>query len=228
MFAKLVPGEDENVTDNLRIHGGSWVRADFGQPRKIPSTSAGGFRIVKPTISRVKRAHKQWAAMPRYVEAQRVLDDTFRKLKGNKTLDAVLPKVVLLNELYSTRIYDTFSAAHHILGVPDLDARLRRNDLSLVADIAPMYIGGKVRNNYSFASKYCAHHNGSFPIYDRFVDDQLWMSQMEFEFSDFRRYELKDYPRFYQVLTDYRSFFNLEQFTLRELDIYLWLLGKKK
>ena len=55
-----------------------------------------------------------------------------------------------------------------------IDKRLKNGDPSLVNDIAHVTISGKEKVFYSFASKYCSHHNNiEFPIYDYFVDRML-------------------------------------------------------
>ena len=52
----------------------------------------------------------------------------------------------------------------------NIDERLSKHDDTLVNDIANIEINGKNKYFYSFASKYCSHHNSRyFPIYDRYV-----------------------------------------------------------
>ena len=81
---------------------------------------------------------------------------------------------------------------------------------------------------YSFASKYCSHHNPeAFPIYDSYVDEVLRYFRDVDGFTTFRTSELKDYSRFKEILLKFRSFYGLEQFTLKEIDKYIWQLGKK-
>ena len=88
-------------------------------------------------------------------------------------------------------------------------------------------IGGKEHHFYSFASKYCSHHNEKdFPIYDSFVDEVLRYFRARDGFAQFRNDELKVYPRFKELLIAFRSFYGLEQFSLKEVDKYIWQLGK--
>jgi len=46
-------------------------------------------------------------------------------------------------------------------------------------------------------------------------------------FAKFRKADLKTYGTFVQVITEFRSYYALEAFTLRQLDIFLWLAGKQ-
>ena len=76
---------------------------------------------------------------------------------NNKVIEHVLLKISVLNDIYSTRTYDTYSVAKHIVG-KNIDVRLYAADYSLVNNIAALPIRGKTTNFYSFASKYCSRH----------------------------------------------------------------------
>ena len=66
-----------------------------------------------------------------------------------------------------------YPVAKHILSL-GIDARLKAGDVTLVNDIKQITINGTQRNFYSFASKYCSHHNPlDYPIYDSYVDAVL-------------------------------------------------------
>ena len=45
-------------------------------------------------------------------------------------------------------------------------------------------------------------------------------------FGKFQRKELKQYRRFVEIIRAFRKHYVLEQFSLRQIDIYLWLAGK--
>ena len=47
------------------------------------------------------------------------------------------------------------------------------------------------------------------------------------EFASFKKDELKKYGRFLEVIRDFMEHYKLNNFSLREIDIYLWLSGKK-
>ena len=46
-------------------------------------------------------------------------------------------------------------------------------------------------------------------------------------FSDYKDSDLKEYTCFFEVLTDFKKYYSLEEYSLKELDRYLWLLGKE-
>ena len=46
-------------------------------------------------------------------------------------------------------------------------------------------------------------------------------------FAKFTHADLRDYIKFNEVLDEFAKFYNLEEFSRKELDMYLWQLGKK-
>lgn len=88
---------------------------------------------------------------------------------------------------------------------------------------------GNIMNFYSFATKYCSHHKPlDFPIYDSFVDTLLKYFRDADNFYEFKNDDLKDYIIFKKILIEFQRYYRLEQFNLKEIDKYLWLLGKEK
>ena len=145
---------------------------------------------------------------------------------SNTVLEHILLKVTALNAFYSTNILSTFPVAKHIQKL-EIDGRLLAGDKGLVNDLARVTIAGSPKNFYSFASKYCNHHvPESFPIYDSFVEKMLIHYSSVDRFAFFTREDLKNYKDFVVVITNFRRFYNLNSFTLRQIDIYLWLAGK--
>lgn len=63
-------------------------------------------------------------------------------------------------------IFNTYAVAKHILTIPNLDNRLKQGDISLVDEIKEVTMSdGKKRDFYSFATKYCSHHNPNFFLF---------------------------------------------------------------
>ncbi len=145
----------------------------------------------------------------------------------NNDLLEIKVKVSTLNDFYSTNIYRTHLVSKRILDL-NIDERLRQKDETLVNDIARVNINGKTFNFYSFATKYCSHHKpDDYPIYDRYVDEMLWHFQKTKNFSNFKRPELRDYPKFKKIIYDFIRFFDLEEFSIKDIDRYLWAGGTK-
>ena len=104
----------------------------------------------------------------RYSFADMLLREEFQK--KDTSISHVYKKVVLLNALYSTNVMATFDMTLHISRIKDFERRVQEGDISLVDDIRYITIEGKDKNFYSFATKYCHHHNvHAYPIFDSFV-----------------------------------------------------------
>lgn len=183
---------------------------------------------LTPSPSLMSEYLGKWEQLENYRLQEASLGLLFHSLcPENKKIEHVLLKVSALNDFYSTNIFDTYSVARHILK-KDIDARLEANDYSLVNDIAKISIKGKTKNFYSFASKYCSHHKPtSYPIFDSFVEKMMLHYKTEDSFNIFDKVDLKDYRRFIEIIKGFQSFYKLEKFSLREIDIFLWLAGKE-
>lgn len=188
-----------------------------------------------PTVDEVKRYINIWNGLENYVNQEKALEMLFcEKCRYNTDIRDVLIKCSALNDFYSTNIFDIHSVAKHIWKL-NIDKRLVDGDLSLVKDIAKVKVGNppKERTFYSFATKYCSHHQPEmYAIYDNYVGKLL----MDFkkrgekqskEFSIFKLSDLKKYDCFMKVICDFQKYYGLEQFTVKQIDQYLWQLGKK-
>ncbi len=120
-----------------------------------------------------------------------------------------------------------YPVAKHIRSL-DIDDRLQVGDVTLVNDVMQVMIDGKQKNFYSFATKYCSHHNQlSYPIYDSYVEKVLVYFRDKDGFSVFATPELKDYTKFKAILIEFGKFYGLEQYNLKQIDKYIWQLGKE-
>lgn len=138
----------------------------------------------------------------------------------------MLLKVATLNSLYNTNIYAVYTVAEHIRQL-NIDLKLENHSLDLVNEIATVTIRDKTRRNYSFASKYCSWHLPEiYPIYDSIVEQMIWIYQKSNQFTHFYRYELRDYARYWEIMTLFRGFFGLDQFTFKQIDKFLWSYGR--
>ena len=180
-----------------------------------------------PTVETVQECLQKWETLEKYAFQEASLSLLFQKFcPHNSDIVRVLLKVSALNDFYSTNIFDTHAVAKHIAAM-DADGRIAAGDPSLVNQIASVTVGGKKRNFYSFASKYCNHHNPeAFPIYDSYVEKMLLHFQARDKFFAFNKALLKQYDRFVQVILAFRKHYALGPFTLRQVDIFLWLAGK--
>ena len=184
--------------------------------------------IERPCREQVLYYLHAWDVQENYVLQEHALDKLFfETYSGNTDINDILIKAASLNDFYSTNIFSIFAVAKHIQAL-NIDKRLEEGDASLVDDIADMTIGGKKRRFYSFASKYCSHHKPTlFPIYDSFVDRVLRYFRKQDGFCSFSDEDLKNYPKFIKVLNAFQEFYHLEDFNKKDLDRYLWQLGKR-
>ena len=193
--------------------------------RKAKTVYAG---IPTPSAQAVMHYQISWEELDSYREQERALNRLFFDLAPeNKDIADILLKVTTLNQFYSTNIFSIYPVAEHIKAL-DIDMRLKAGDESLVDDIRTVEFNGKKKSLYSFASKYCSHHNpDAYPIYDSYVDEVLRYFRNTDCFTSFRTEELKDYKRFKEILMAFQTYYGLEQFSLKEIDKYLWQFGKE-
>lgn len=219
-------GENAKATQSLKTNGLQTpeMQAQKLRSRRTPRKTAD-LNIATPCQSELEKWLGLWSEQSKSQES--ALNKLFhRTYPRNDDMDEILVKVAALNDFYSTNIYNIFAVAQHIKGIARLDERLQKGDESLVSDIANVSINGKARFFYSFASKFCSHHNDKdFAIYDSFVDKMLTHFQKRDKFGTFTRDDLKDYGKFKKALNDFRAFYGL-QCDLKQLDGYLWRAGK--
>lgn len=164
----------------------------------------------------------------KYDIQEKALNEIFNKTHpNNKKLKDIIVKVTLLNDFYSTSIFDTFSIAKGISKIRDLDKRLKKGDLSLINDICECVD----RKNYSFATKYCSFHNPEkFAIYDRYVLNVLCYFQQKDKFSNEKitKKKLENYKN-YEILiksiNEFKKYYKLKG-NLKTLDKFIWDFGK--
>ncbi len=174
----------------------------------------------------MRRYLKDYESDERYSRADQAITKLFDLLPNNKRLEDVLLKLSVINGLYSTNIYAAFKMAKHIQGL-DIDGELAIHSTDLVNQIAE--IPGVNRRFFSFATKYCSWHDQDhYPISDSFVEKLILEYQSQHHFAEFVKADLRDYPRFKEVIEKFRGHFGLTDFRRRELDKLLWLYGKEK
>ncbi len=184
--------------------------------------------IPIPCKAEIRKYLNKWKTLENYVLQENSLDKLFFKTyPKNDDINDILIKASSLNDFYSTNIFSIFSMSKHILNL-NIDSRLKKGDESLVNDIASVEINGKKKNFYSFATKYCSHHDPiNFPIYDSYVEKVLVYFNEKYRFSDFKKSDLKDYSTFKRVLIDFKKIYNIDEYDLKDIDKYLWQLGKE-
>ena len=190
--------------------------------------------VPLPSSEQVEYYLRAWDELENYHLQEDALDKLFFKLcLENTDMSDILLKVAALNDFYSTNIFSVYPVANHILSL-NIDDRLKTGDVTLVSDIQKVTINGVEKNFYSFATKYCSHHNHrSFPIYDSFVDKMLTYFKNRDDFAKnqddiakFTKNDLKQFSKFKKIIKAFSRCYDLDDFSLLQIDNYLWLLGK--
>jgi hypothetical protein len=184
--------------------------------------------VPRPNTEEVRHWLEVWDSLEDYTIQEEAINELFMgKYNSNNDIKNIIVKCSILNDFYSTNIYKVYPVASHILSL-NIDDKLNRGDLSVVQEIATNKISDKDKNFYSFASKYCSHHNpDAYPIYDYYVDRMLRHFRDADGFYKFDNDDLKDYVKFKNILLKFREYYCLQEFTIKELDKYLWQVGKK-
>ena len=182
----------------------------------------------KPTTKEVNKYLRLWDTLENYVLQEDALDKLFfNTYPFNEDISEILVKAAALNDFYSTNIFSIFPVAKHIHNLK-IDTRLKVKDPSLVNDIAQVDMNGKIKNFYSFATKYCSHHDPiNYPIYDIYVEKVFMALNQRDNFSKFYKKDLKDYKRFKEIIIEFRKYYGLDEFNLKQIDRYIWQLGKE-
>ncbi|AWK62396.1 MULTISPECIES: hypothetical protein [Helicobacter] len=208
-----------------------------------------------------------------YREQEKVIENifsengVFAKLGRENLQQIVLLKVSVLDSFYSTNLakFGIYEVAKHITELEQKDQihqKIRNanpQNYNELKDIVKQIAECKRKDDkkkvfYSFATKYCFHHNqNAFRIYDSFVREVLVFfnngkSDTSNKFADIpselvgtnfygkklTNKELKDYDTydtFLQAIDEFAKHYGLENKDAqdrRKLDHFLWILGKEK
>lgn len=149
----------------------------------------------------------------------------------NINYDDILIKVILINKIYNTNIYNVYLMSESIMNL-NIDDDIKNNNIDVIAKIDKSYY--KIKDGkrkyiscYSFATKYCNFHNKSYPIYDSIIADMLYLYKLKDNFAQFNKIELRDYNIFIDVLNKFILFYNINDINYKDLDKFLWQYGKK-
>ena len=193
----------------------------------MAKTMNNSIRLERPSAALIEQYIEKYNADEKYSSIDSSLKMLFEKFPKNTSLDEVLLKATAVNSLYNTNIYDVFPVAKHIVALK-VDDDLQKHIADVVQRIARLRTNKGEINFYSFATKYCSWHEPvAYPIYDSFVEKILVEYQKEFDFFSFSKSDLRDYPRFIEVLEKFLAAFGLSGVSLKELDKFLWFYAKE-
>jgi hypothetical protein len=149
---------------------------------------------------------------------ERALKELIEHFPKNADPAHILLKVVAINRLYTTNIFNVYRVVSHIADLK-IDTDLETGSIDLVGKMAWVPIGDKKRNNLSFASKYCSWHRPDcYPIYDSRAEESLWAYREEIGLRS--RNELC-----YQAVKRFRDRFKLGDLSFKQIDKFLYHTG---
>jgi hypothetical protein len=192
--------------------------------RDIILSMRSGEELILPTEKLVRNACKRFNKD--YAITEQALTDLFNQYPRNDNHAHVLLKVVALNTLYSTQILAVQDVAQHIYELR-IDSALSKGLPEVVDKIAKCTISstGRVRFNYSFASKYCSwHRQEAYPIWDSRVEKYLKALSRSYrpKFLGTKPWLWDYYQEYVQMMTDFRMEYKLASFSFKDIDKFLW------
>ncbi len=219
--------------------------------RKFTRLLPSGDTLKAMAPGYIKRLKK----IPRYAPEDEAISMLFEKTyPTNKNLKEILIKVIALDSSYSTnlrRFSSIKAVADVIKGIHNFDALIQKkdNDRHLVDTICVKVARKGYPRPFSFATKYCCNQNPEkYPIYDSFVAKVLAYYQKEESFLDNSDEHLNKWNEAYKeggymskaealkhsyndlfvpVLDKFRANYFPKGISYRDLDHFLWLLGKE-
>ncbi len=195
--------------------------------------------LTLPSAENVKRACAEFNADINIPDP--ALFELFTHFPKNTELDHVLLKVVALNFLYSTRIRantiysqtdekyapTVYDVARHIVD-QNIDEALSRGDEAVVTLIANINVAKRNHYYYSFATKYCSFHQPDrYAIFDSRVTKYLWQLKKAGGISKFQQQALWNYPDLKKIIDELRLRYQLQDFSYKKIDKFLYLEGGK-
>jgi hypothetical protein len=188
-------------------------------------------KYVKPSQTVVKNYIKKWRKEPGNLTKQEAIEELFTKRYPNNTdINEILWKSALVNSFDNTHVQDFDLIAKNIINIDNIDVLLNKKNTSSEEDAELIERIGKTngesnRNEYSFATKYCYHHNPEkYFIYDSKVEITLRYYQKKYwKNKEIKDRSLTDYVLFVKVIKAFKKKFSLKG----DIDKFLWLKGKE-
>jgi hypothetical protein len=184
------------------------------------------FMLPNPTIECVRAECDAFDREP----STRLAEDALRQLREcfprNVDPAQVIVKVIALNRLYSARVLDKdIEMVALAIAEQRIDPLLDEGSPKAIELIIGCCTG---RRYYSFATKFCSWHNpNTYVIYDGNVNECLWRYEKRDKFSRFRRGDLYDYEKLAGVIGAFKEHYELQSFTSKEIDKFLWRVGDR-
>lgn len=173
----------------------------------------------------------KWNSLPDYVSQEKALNDIFLGASALGFSESeLMVKCATLNDFYSTYIFKVYYVVQHYLSITNLAGRLTSGDTTLVDDLrrVPTPRSASPIDFYSFATKFCSHHNPiAFPICDKLAINALYAFKKRDNFYSFTKCSLMNYQNYIRVIDEFRVYYGLTSYSYKDIDKYLWQIGKE-
>jgi hypothetical protein len=192
------------------------------QPRSEEEINEMNKTLQTPTPSLVQKYVTDFENDSECVATDAALTLLVNTFRQNRAIEEVLLKVAAINQLYNAGVRTTaiYSVAKLICKL-DIDPKIVEGSLDVVNEIAYSIIGENDR--YAFATKYCHWHRpDAYPIYDSKAEAVLLTYQRADGFAQFKKYDLRKYPLYKEVVEKFRNHYGLTGVSFRQLDKFLW------
>lgn len=194
-------------------------------------------KIPSPSREQVESYIEKWSKKSEYVDKEKSLNTLFKNYPHNNDISEILLKAAAINSFYSTNVFSIYEVAEHIKN-KNIDPELESGEPRLVEELKQVPIKNSktgIINFYSFTTKYCSFHKpDKFPIYDSYVDKVLrYFRNHDEKYNNgyvklrFKNDDLKDYVKYKSILIAFRKIHKLDKCNFKQLDQYLWQLGKE-
>lgn len=176
------------------------------------------------------------------------IEELFVTLDSNTDINQVLPKVIVINQLYSTRLNSTSKGnnvsvkemAYHIADrqgekIESVDTNSDTDILDIVKRLGDkenyQYCRKGINSAYSFATKYLSfvfrtRKNGKSDCVP--ITDTCSKKTLKFMTFDYIKRNLNYYPNYYESLKRLRHELRKVKpdIDYKEIDSFLWIMGK--
>jgi len=190
-------------------------------------------KLRKPSIKFVQSTLSRYEKQGGHLLNGKLLE-LFRTFNDETDLSDTRIKVAALNTLYSTAITNINPVVNRILSVSSEFSPKQLNEyvefVDLISEVKwtnPNTGLTYERNNISFASKYVHFlSETTTPIYDSYIWIMIkgYLGQRGLSRISFT--SPKSYSEFYSTFTEFKSEFELDQFSNYKLDKFLWQYGR--
>jgi len=190
------------------------------------------FQLIRHKKLDENKKRKFRMAIETYKPGDELLGTIFSEIRSseNPTLKQVQEAVIILNSLYNTNLQNVITTSSNIKEqLQDLLRKINERDLTVIDDITNINKQGENAqfNNkiYSFATKFCSFINPSYPIFDRYSSNLLFMILNRYD-ERFPLKNLGNYSIFCQKYEVFLSKYSLDDTNYKNTDTFLWMYGK--